>query len=164
VEDTRTNREHYLTIVNSHGRVLWQYQTSIKIFCPIDIKNFPFDTQVCYLKIRSSARDISQIKIIKRNDRVKTFQQIITEWFLIYSDVTETTEFLYNTNETSIEFSVLKFTLKLRRKVVYYFMKIIFPFTAITSITLFTFWYSFYFCRSFLMIFYAFLLSLSCCD
>ena len=55
------------------------------------------------------------------------------------SSVEETT-IVVSKHSDLIEFGVLKFTLKLRRVTTYYFLKIIFPFTVIAFITLFTFW------------------------
>jgi hypothetical protein len=66
-------------------------------------------------------------------------ENIKTEWFITNSTVTESSLTL-SKSFNSIEYTVLKFTLKLRRVPTYYFLKIIFPFTIIASITLFTFW------------------------
>ena len=39
----------YLLILNSNGKVKWQFLTISKSFCRIDIMEFPFDTQVTAL-------------------------------------------------------------------------------------------------------------------
>ncbi len=74
----RSYRDNYLIIVNSNGRIRWHYQTLSKSFCEIDIMNFPFDEQTCSISIRSSARDKSMLKIIKRNLKVKVMENIKT--------------------------------------------------------------------------------------
>lgn len=135
----RGYRDNYLIIVSSTGLVRWQYQTLSKSFCAIDIMNFPFDEQTCSINIRSSARDINMLRIIKRNAKAKVMENIKTEWFIVNSSVEETT-IIVAKNSDFIEYTVLKFSLKLRRVTTYYFTKIIFPFTIIASITLFTFW------------------------
>lgn len=135
----RGYRDNYLIIVNSAGKIRWHYQTLSKSFCAIDVMNFPFDEQTCSLNIRSSARDKNMLRIIKRNVKVKVMENIKTEWFIINSSVEETSIVLTK-NSNNTEYTVLKFSLKLRRVTTHYFLKIIFPFTIIASITLFTFW------------------------
>lgn len=135
----RGYRDNYLIIVSSDGKIRWHYQTLSKSFCAIDIMNFPFDEQTCNINIRSSARDKNMLRIIKRNLKAKVMENIKTEWFIINSYVEETSIILAK-NTDFIEYTVLKFSLKLRRVTTYYFIKIIFPFTIIASITLFTFW------------------------
>ena len=135
----RAYRDNYLIIVNSAGKIRWHYQTLSKSFCAIDVMNFPFDEQTCSLNLRSSARDKNMLRIIKRNVKAKVMENIKTEWFIVNSSVEETSIILTK-NSISIEYTVLKFSLKLRRVTTHYFLKIIFPFTIIALITLFTFW------------------------
>ncbi|RNA04494.1 neuronal acetylcholine receptor subunit alpha-6, partial [Brachionus plicatilis] len=135
----RGYRDNYLIIVNSAGKIRWHYQTLSKSFCAIDVMNFPFDEQTCSLNLRSSARDKNMLRIIKRNVKAKVMENIKTEWFIVNSTVEETSIILTK-NSNNIEYTVLKFSLKLRRVTTHYFLKIIFPFTIIASITLFTFW------------------------
>ncbi len=137
----RGHRDNYLIIVNSNGKIRWHYQTLSRSFCEIDIMNFPFDEQRCSINIRSSSRDKNMLHIIKRNLKVKVMETIKTEWFIVDSLVEETS-LIISKNSDSIEFTVLKFTIKLRRVTTYYFTKILIPFTIIASISLFTFWLS----------------------
>lgn len=121
--------------------IKWQFQTVSKSFCKIDIMNFPFDEQHCSISIRSSGRDRTMMGIIKRNHKVKVMENFKTEWFIINSLVEESTLLIgKNRSNTIPEFSVLRFNMRLRRVTTYYFLKIIFPFSIITSVTLFTFW------------------------
>lgn len=136
----RTQNENYLLIVQAEGLVKWQFQTVSKNFCKIDIMNFPFDEQHCSISIRSSGRDQNIMKIIKRNHKIKVMENFKTEWFIFNSWVEETTMTIGKNESTLADFSVLRFNMKLRRVTTYYFLKIIFPFTIITSVTLFTFW------------------------
>ena len=76
---------------------------------------------------------------MKRNLKVKVMENIKTEWFIVDSFVEETS-LIISKNSDSIEFTVVKFTIKLRRVTTYYFTKILIPFTIIASISLFTFW------------------------
>ena len=134
----RTNPENYLLIVNYLGHIKWHFQTLSQSFCEIDIMNFPFDSQTCSIRIRSSSRDKQMLRILKRNMKVKVKENIKTEWFIINSEVEETS-IIITKGSRILEFNVLDFKLTLRRVTTYYFLKIIFPFTIIAFITLFTF-------------------------
>ena len=79
------------------------------------------------------------LKIIKRNLKVKVKENIKTEWFIMDSSVKEDSFFI-NESSRRLEFIVLDYKLTLRRVTTYYFIKIIFPFTIIAFMTLFTFW------------------------
>ncbi|CAF0705090.1 unnamed protein product [Brachionus calyciflorus] len=135
----RDYRDNYLIRVNSDGKIRWQYQTLSKSFCTIDIMNFPFDEQTCSINIRSSARDNNTLRLVKRNLKAKVYESIKTEWFIVDSSVEETSIILRK-NSNLVEYTVLRFNLKLRRVTTHYFVKIIFPFTIIASMTLFAFW------------------------
>lgn len=137
---SKVQKDNYLLIVQSNGNIKWQFQTLSKSFCKIDILNFPFDEQVCSINVRSSGRDNTMIRIIQRNLKVKVYETIQTEWFITNSTVEEDSLIITRNNYTESEYSVLKFSMKLRRVTTYYFLKIIFPFSIITSVTLFTFW------------------------
>lgn len=138
-KSTKSQKDDYLLIVQSSGLVTWQFQMVIKSFCKIDIMNFPFDEQHCSIRIRSSGRDISMIRIIKRNRKVKVMKTIETEWFIMNSSVEETAMVVFQHENAGVEYSVLKFNMSLRRRTIYYFLKIIFPFCIITWVPLFTF-------------------------
>lgn len=109
-------------------------------FCQINIVAFPFDEQTCYINMRSSVRDKYSLRLKRRNAKVKVKENIRTEWFIYDSMVEETHLILSKEPNQESELSVLRFTLKLRRAVNYYVFKILFPFSLIAFITLFTFW------------------------
>lgn len=79
------------------------------------------------------------LNIRKRNLKAKVKENIKTEWFILNSSVQDDSFFVME-NSKLLEFGVLDFKLKLRRVTTYYFVKIIFPFTVIAFMTLFTFW------------------------
>lgn len=162
-DKSKSQADNYLLKVHSNGLINWQFQTVSRSFCKIDIMNFPFDEQRCSISIRSSGFDASMIRIVRRNSQVKVMPTIKTEWFITDSTVDETTLMVpataardytndntssssdnnnttTSTNDVGVEFSVVRFNMKMRRVTTYYFLKIIFPFSIITSVTLFTFW------------------------
>jgi hypothetical protein len=134
------NRASYLLRVSHQGTVRWQYQMMSSSFCQINIVAFPFDEQTCYINMRSSVRDKYSLRLKRRNAKVKVKENIRTEWFIYDSIVDETHLILSKEPNQESELSVLRFTLKLRRAVNYYVFKILFPFSLIAFITLFTFW------------------------
>jgi hypothetical protein len=69
---------------------------------------------------------------------VKVIGTSQTEWFITDSLVEETTLRVPFTNNSN-QYSLLRFSLKMRRVTTYYFLKILFPFSIITSVTLFSF-------------------------
>lgn len=81
---------------------------------------------------------MTQLALKRRNARVKYRLQIDTEWFLLNSSVTEST-LKMTENFDSLEFTTLEFKMTIRRRFTYYMIKIIFPFTIISFITIFTF-------------------------
>lgn len=153
--------EKYMLIVSKTGQIKWHYQTLSKSLCQIDRKlvfsgtlvqqitwflfswlwlafGFPFDEQVCSLKIRSWSRDKNMLNLKKRNLKVKVKENIKTEWFIVDSQVLDDS-YIIRVDSRSLEFTVLDFQLRLRRVTTYYFVKIIFPYTIISCMTLFTF-------------------------
>lgn len=71
LDEKSTQRDSFLLIVESDGLVNWHFQTVITNFCKINIMNFPFDDQLCTINIRSSGFDKSQIRLMKRNEKVR---------------------------------------------------------------------------------------------
>ena len=78
------------------------------------------------------------LNLRKRNLKVKVKENIKTEWFIVDSAVHDASYFIKE-HDRQLEFTVLDFQLRLRRVTTYYFVKIIFPFTIISCMTLFTF-------------------------
>ena len=74
----------------------------------------------------------------RRNVQVKLKLAIETEWFLLNSSVIEST-LKFSPNFDSRDFTVVEFKMTIRRRFTYYIFKIIFPFTIISFITIFTF-------------------------
>ena len=83
LDEKTTQRDSFLLIVESDGLVSWHFQTVITNFCKINIMNFPFDDQLCTINIRSSGFDKSQIRLMKRNEKVQ-LNFFLTESFFFY--------------------------------------------------------------------------------
>ncbi|CAF4578015.1 unnamed protein product [Rotaria sp. Silwood1] len=135
------NREHYALILRHDvlkllGYVRFMFQDLWKTICKVRSTYFPFDQQHCTIIIRSGSRDGQSIKFIQRRPLVgRSF--IRGEWELInsYTDITDERVSDFG----QVDYSLVRFTLILKRNYVHYFMKIILPFTLVSFVTLFTF-------------------------
>ena len=56
-----------LAMVSSEGRVFWPPIVRFRSSCKVDITYFPFDDQVCHMKLGSWAYDGFQVIITIRN-------------------------------------------------------------------------------------------------
>ncbi|CAF0969813.1 unnamed protein product [Rotaria sordida] len=130
------NREHYALILRNDGYVRFMFQDLWKTICKVRATYFPFDYQHCTIIIRSGSRDGQSIKFIQRRPIVgRSF--IRGEWELINSYTEITDERVSDFGQ--VDYSLVRFTLILKRNYVHYFMKIILPFTLVSFVTLFTF-------------------------
>ena len=112
------------------------FQDLWKTICKVRSTYFPFDQQHCTLIIRSGAHDSQSIKFIQRR-AIQGHSFIRGEWELIYSYTEITDERVSNFGQ--VDYSLVRFTLILKRNHLYYLIKIILPFTMVSCVTLFTF-------------------------
>jgi len=130
------NREHYAVILRNDGYVRFMFQDLWKTICKVRSTYFPFDQQVCTITIRSGSHDSQSIKFILR--RAITGHSFIRgEWELVHSYTEITNEPISDFGQ--VDYSLVRFTLVLRRNHLYYLNKIILPFTLVSFVTLFTF-------------------------
>ena len=148
------NREHYALILRHDGRsrpvadtalillfhstgyVRFMFQDLWKTICKVRSTYFPFDQQRCTIIIRSGAHDSQSIKFILRRP-IQGHSFIRGEWELVHSYTDITDERVSDFGE--IDYSLVRFTLVLKRNHLYYLIKIILPFAMVSFVTLFTF-------------------------
>ena len=112
------------------------FQDLWKTICKVRSTYFPFDQQNCTIIIRSGSHDSQSIKFIQR--RPITGQSFIRgEWELIHSYTEITDERVSDFGQ--VDFSLVRFTLILKRNHLYYLIRIILPFALVSFVTLFTF-------------------------
>ncbi|KAH3866419.1 hypothetical protein DPMN_029482, partial [Dreissena polymorpha] len=125
VEDYTSGYMPSLAMVYSDGRVFWGPVVRFKSSCKIDITFFPFDDQVCSLKLGSWAYNGYQVDVIKRSNTIDLSNYVDNgEWKLIGIKVTRNSV-IYNCCDEP--FPDVTFYIRLRRRVKYYFMNIIIP-------------------------------------
>jgi hypothetical protein len=126
----------YPVLVICTGSVRWSYQDKLVSFCEMDVRNFPFDRQHCSILLQSSIYDSSQLKLRSLYNVVRLYKFINTEWELIHATIEEID--LYNPYR-ECNFSTIKIDIELVRLSRYYILKIIIPFSIISSLALFSF-------------------------
>jgi hypothetical protein len=112
------------------------FQDLWKTICKVRSTYFPFDQQHCTIIIRSGAHDSQSIKFILRR-HIQGHSFIRGEWELINSYTEISDERISDFGQ--VDYSLVRFTLILKRNHLYYFIKIILPFTLVSCVTLFTF-------------------------
>ena len=118
------------------GYVRFMFQDLWKTICKVRATYFPFDQQHCAIIIRSGAHDSQSIKFIQRR-HIQGHPFIRGEWELVHSYTEITDERVSDFGQ--VDYSLVRFTLVLRRNYLYYLIKIILPFTLVSFVTLFTF-------------------------
>ncbi|KAL4228815.1 Neuronal acetylcholine receptor subunit alpha-7 [Mactra antiquata] len=119
-----------LNVTNS-GIVTWHTGGNMKTSCPIDISNYPFDTQTCSIIITKTLSD-DEMDITLYSIDVKLFTYFENEeWALVRSSVTK---------ETIINsLSSFKVTLFLKRRSLFYIINIILPMVMVSFMNILCF-------------------------
>ncbi|XP_062604278.1 neuronal acetylcholine receptor subunit alpha-6-like, partial [Saccostrea cucullata] len=109
---------YYLSI-NYEGRVFWLPFNVFESRCSMDITNFPFDTQKCDIKFITWSHFADQIEITKSTNGIQFYDfEANGVW-----DIIDTTSDI----KKEARESEVTFTIKLRRKSLYYILNIILP-------------------------------------
>lgn len=112
------------------------FQDLWKTICKVRSTYFPFDQQHCTIIIRSGSHDSQSIKFFQRRP-IERHSFIRGEWDLLHSYTEITEERISDFGQ--VDYSLVRFTLILKRNHLYYLIKIILPFTLVSFVTLFTF-------------------------
>ena len=139
--DTRL-KEHReaLAVVSSDGNVMWIPPAIFKSTCPIDILEFPFDTQRCTLKFGSWTYDGFKLDVNFYDGREEwSTEDYIksNEWELVEYPAKKNVKYYPCCKEP---YPDLTFTLKLRRIAAFYNYILILPCVLLSSLTLVIFW------------------------
>jgi hypothetical protein len=126
----------YPILVICTGSVRWTYQDKLISFCEIDVRNFPFDRQHCSILLQSTIYDTSQLKLRTLYKVVRLYNLINTEWEITHATIQEID--LFNPYHAR-NFSTIKIDIELVRHSRFYILKIILPFSVLSSLALFSF-------------------------
>ncbi|CAH8652132.1 unnamed protein product [Heterobilharzia americana] len=126
--------------VDYMGRVFWSPPAIFKSNCPIDIKNFPFDYQHCFLKFASWTYNSEQLDLQFLDNRTEVDIDQYTssnEWSLVARPAYR---FIMLSEECGKEIPDLTFFLFLKRNPAFYGYLLVFPCVLLSVITTVIFW------------------------
>lgn len=126
-------REKYLINVNWNGDCVWEFPMKLMSMCELDQQYFPFDVQKCFLEFRSSAHKIAQLKLVKHETGGVHLKLINEGEFDLIHASAENVEY------TSHEEQSVRITLIMKRKMTFYFNKIILPYFVFYVVNIFTY-------------------------
>ena len=136
--------------IHHDGLVLWKPPAVYKSLCPIDVEFFPFDEQLCTLKIGSWTYDGFSVDIRHKNLSALSNPLDVVESGIDLSDYCKSTEWdllavpakkyvkYYPCCEEP--YPDIKFNITIRRKTLFYTVNLILPCVAICSVTLLVFY------------------------
>ncbi|CAE1172368.1 CHRNN [Acanthosepion pharaonis] len=114
-----------LAMVYSTGRVFWGPVVRFRSSCRIDITYFPFDDQVCRLKLGSWAYNGLQVDVMNRSNTIDLTNFVDNgEWELVSVKVRRNVVYYACCPEP---FPDVTFYVHLRRRIKYYLMNLIIP-------------------------------------
>ncbi|XP_052796737.1 acetylcholine receptor subunit alpha-type acr-16-like isoform X3 [Mya arenaria] len=123
-----------LAMVQSTGNVFWPPIVRMRSSCKMDITFFPFDDQICKLKLGSWAYDGFQVDVSNRTGEVDLSNFVDNgEWTLVETRVKRNVIFYPCCPEP---FPDVTFYIQLRRRVLYYFLNVIIPCMLLSALTL----------------------------
>ncbi|KAB0799593.1 hypothetical protein PPYR_07473 [Photinus pyralis] len=125
-------------VVKSSGEIVWVPPTQLVALCDLNLRYWPFDTQICYLKFGSWTYDGSEIDI-KIADGAIDLSYVIAngEWDITDSNVTRSVKYYSCCDEPYVD---VEFKLTLTRRSPAYKAIIIAPAVVIIMLTLMGFW------------------------
>lgn len=136
--------------IQNNGLVLWKPPAVYKSLCPIDVEFFPFDEQLCTLKIGSWTYDGFSVDIRHKDlsassNPLDVVRQGIdlsdycksTEWDLLEVPAKKYVKYYPCCEEP---YPDIKFNITIRRKTLFYTVNLILPCVAICSVTLLVFY------------------------
>ncbi|XP_025078112.1 neuronal acetylcholine receptor subunit alpha-10-like [Pomacea canaliculata] len=140
VEDYTGGYMQALAMVSSDGTVFWPPIVKFHSTCAIDITFFPFDDQVCKMKLGSWAYDGFQVDVVNRSSGVDLSNYVTNgEWELLRVDAVRNVVTYPCCPEP---FPDVTFTIYLRRRTLYYTYNVIIPCVMLSTLTLLVFWMS----------------------
>ena len=130
-----------LTKVTIHpdGRIVWKPPAIYKSLCPIDVEFFPFDEQLCTIKIGSwtyheyavkiqhkslpEGKNVNDMEIIEDGINLDDYHKS-TEWDLLAVKSKKDVKYYPCCSEP---YADLKFNITIRRKTLFYAINLILP-------------------------------------
>lgn len=127
-----------LAMVGHDGNVFWPPIVKFRSTCQMDITYFPFDDQICKLKMGSWLYDGFQVDVTNRSVDIDLSNYVENgEWKLIDTKAIRNVV-VYPCCPTP--FPDVTFHIHIRRRTTYYMYNVIIPSAMLASLTLLGFW------------------------
>ncbi|XP_069138036.1 neuronal acetylcholine receptor subunit alpha-10-like [Argopecten irradians] len=127
-----------LAMVSHTGNVFWPPIVKFRSSCQMDITYFPFDDQICKMKMGSWAYDGYQVDVLNRSSNVDLSNYVENgEWELINTSAVRNVV-TYPCCPTP--FPDVTFSIHIRRRTTYYMYNVIIPSVMLSSLALLGFW------------------------
>nr|QQY02588.1 acetylcholine-gated chlorid channel-2 [Cryptocotyle lingua] len=139
VDERMKEQRDVMLNVDYMGRVFWSPPAIFKSRCPIDIRNFPFDYQTCFLRFGSATQHSDQMDLQFLDNRTEVDTVEYTEsneWTIIAKPARR---YLIS-SKCGKNTPVLTFFLFLKRNPAYYTYILVFPCILLSLITTVIFW------------------------
>ncbi|GFT56925.1 glutamate-gated chloride channel [Nephila pilipes] len=121
------------------GRILYSVRISLRLFCPMDLRNYPMDSQVCSIKCASYGYTTDDIIFLwKEKDPVQITANIISNLpkFSMNSYMTD----YCNSKTNTGEYSCVKIDMSFSRNFFYYLERAYLPTSALVLLSWVVFW------------------------
>ena len=130
-------KPNVLIRIYPNGAILYSTRISLVLSCPMDLKYYPFDTQMCSIKIASYGYTTEDLVLLwKESDPVQVTKNLNLPRFTLQKYNTS-----YCTSRTNTgEYSCLRLDFQLKRESSNYIMQIYIPCIMLVIISWLSFW------------------------
>lgn len=134
-----SERNKYFIMIDSNGDCRWVFPLKVLTICELNQDNFPFDVQQCHIDFRSSAfnNDLLALETFGSGIHLKLINE--AEFDLINASTSSFSQKLLFNVEIEKEISLVRLTLLMRRKILYYMNKLIMPYFFFYIVALLTY-------------------------
>lgn len=122
------------TVISSDGSVMWIPPSIYKSSCTIDVRYFPFDEQECSMIFGSWTFSSSQVQLKLYGNAMCDLSNYV---FSGTWDLIECPADLFNTEK---KYSEIRYTIRLRRKTLFYTVNLLTPCVLISFLSVLTFY------------------------
>lgn len=124
-------------MISSDGNVFWPPPTKMRSKCPVDVTYFPFDHQICTLKLGSWIYDGFQVDVTNRTTEVDMTNYVANgEWELVDTKIKRNVKYYPCCPEP---FPDVTITIVMRRRTLYYVSNVVLPCMMMSALTLLVF-------------------------
>ncbi|KAL5966754.1 Acetylcholine receptor subunit beta-like 1 [Taenia solium] len=125
-------------LVHHDGSILWMPPAVYESSCAIDVEYFPFDEQECEMKFGSWAFDASRISLGFYSSL--DFVDLSDYWRSGTWDLVDVPARIVNTYSGEVNNTYIVYTIKLRRKTLFYTVNLIVPCVMLSLLSIFVFY------------------------